>query len=839
MDVDIFADLKQLDETHQRVNTLIGCCAKLFSDNYSEQFPDRTGNFSWPYDIRGKQREIHWPDYRKRFPNNPRVSPLTNALCGWSVSNLVEARPQLNSGIQKMVADVAGNLGELPLKRLHSRTFTDDGEIFIHAQVLRFLASQRLWKSPLFEDVLAKVNKVIDTANRRYHPFFLHYCVLAKEEVRITALTIAESVLGICDLADKIDAIPARATGVDVLTSAINSFSIARSLRDRIESFATSVNQHLRLPQVVENLDNLVLKSAESVGKASTAIKENGQDITGDIVASLRDIFAECIELAAKAIVALPSSITARTADQIKASLQLIPNTTKETFRDVVTAIQSRHWYSDSLKERLSSEVVSQISYAASNDESRLDIGALTYSLTAALRVEALQITNPLSQAALTLILKHEHGGRWRDIRPMSRSATGFVHFPLNLEIANALLGIFLNYQEMQRLDFLKHLDEVMAWVSGTVNSAGVYQGWCSEHDYDPERIDFWATAQVIQFLVNYREFSTRVTVRSTLERAGLITVQPNAVGTLWKSLAPTDLERPFDQQVLNKLSNRFAKPYERTKVLSSSSVLLYGPPGTSKTSLMEGLANRLGWDFLQISPADFLSAGGEQVEAKATLIFEILKRAKNLVVLFDEVDEFLFNREAVGDRPQGIFRFMTTSMLPKLQSLRSRRSLLFGIATNYMERLDRAITRLGRVDYDWAVFPPDFTSRILLIKKFDAKLDQASTRKLAAETPFFTYLELKKAVEQRTLSDDPWDVVRHPTASPEAYENRPDSDDEFSSLLQTEISDEVFALAREPIKTRLASQLDRLLPNEQGALFSNETNDAIKALAEKLRPNP
>jgi len=492
--------------------------------------------------------------------------------------------------------------------------------------------------------------------------------------------------------------------------------------------------------------------------------------------------------------------------------------------------------YNEQLRSYLRTELVSQISYAASSDRSRLDIGALTYSLAAGLRSAALSPASPLARKALSIIFEHQQGGLWSDIQPMSRTKEGFVHFPLNIEIANALLSILLTAVDAEVSDsWVKKIDEIMDWVGGTVNKAGDFRGWCNEHDYAPDRIDLWVTAQVVQFLSGYADLRSRLVIRSAIERAGLVTIQGALVSMPWDKLDPPDLEKRPGKRILNELEKNIVKPFKETGVLGSSSILLYGPPGTSKTSLMEALAQKMDWQFLQVTPADFLLAGAEQVEARATLLFEILKRAKDLVVLFDEIDEFLVDREA-KDRPGGIFRFMTTSMLPKLQSLKSRRKLIFGIATNYKERLDEAITRLGRVDHVWAVLPPDFESRVALIQKFEPNIDDALARSISANTPFFSYLELKRAVSVNAKSD-PWKIIRHPTARPVAYINRPGSDEELLALLNTQLNDLVISGASAVTKKALKSQLKELEQKsiEDENLFDKATVKRIRKSIEML----
>ncbi|MDX6444657.1 MAG: hypothetical protein QOH71_1731 [Blastocatellia bacterium] len=830
-EIDIFRELRKLDDRVQQVSQLLDASARLFEDHYSESFRDYKGNFSWPYGI-GPIEPI-WPDYPE-FKTSRIVSPLTNALCGWSIGNHLQPTVGTPPKLREVTAEIADKLAGLPSERLRSSTFQADDEVFLHAQVLRFLAWRSRWKGDMFAFVFDRVHQIATKPNSSLHPFFLYYCILALEEVRMPTANIADTVLELCRISEKVQ----RAKVTNSFSSILELFRVATALANAVEKLATLVDVNFRMPDVASELKKFTAASALCVDEIAAVIRTIRKGGRRPTIPSLEPIVEACINQAGIILDALPKQIIQITPVEERNGWKLVPETTEQVLRTVAERMRTKFvWYSDDLRQQLHTQILSQVSYAASADGSRLDIGALAYSLAGALRIGAINVTHPLARKALALIFEHQKLGRWRDVQPMSRSKQGFVHVPSNLEIANALLGILVRNPPLAVDVSLKQIDEVMDWVAGTVNTVGDYQGWCNEQDYSPQRIDFWVTAQVVQFLVNYRETRIRLTTRWALEQAGLVTVPSNAVPTRWDDLSPTDPEKPYVEQVKNKLKDKLALPFERTKTLTASSVLLFGPPGTSKTSLMEALANRLRWEFLQISPADFLSAGGDQVEARASLIFEILKRAKNLVVLFDEVDEFLIDREASG-RMEGIFRFMTTSMLPKLQSLRSKRTLIFGIATNYKERLDKAITRLGRVDYDWPVLPPDFTSRLILVNIFDRDLTDNEARDLAANTPFFSYLELKRVVRERTTLGtlDPWTIVRHPTASPEAYGNRPRSEEEFELLLTTQITDSVFQGASDETKKRVTTQLRELHERPTGeAVFEKAMDDKIVAIADDL----
>src|SRR6266511_3874401 len=110
-------------------------------------------------------------------------------------------------------------------------------------------------------------------------------------------------------------------------------------------------------------------------------------------------------------------------------------------------------------------------------------------------------------------------------------------------------------------------------------------------------------------------------------------------------------------------------------------SALLFGPPGTSKTNLVRALAAKIGWPFVEINPAHFLSKGLEHIYVRADEIFEDLMDLSATVVLLDELlDEMdaLVQRRS-GENPLPVAQqFLTTSMLPKIAKLYDRRHLLF-----------------------------------------------------------------------------------------------------------------------------------------------------------------
>lgn len=168
-------------------------------------------------------------------------------------------------------------------------------------------------------------------------------------------------------------------------------------------------------------------------------------------------------------------------------------------------------------------------------------------------------------------------------------------------------------------------------------------------------------------------------------------------------------------------------------------SALLFGPPGTSKTTLVKAIAMRVGWPFVELSPSDFLKGGLEGIYGQVNEVFEDLMDLYGVVILFDEMDALVQSRDntvAVAQQA-GVGqldvtqKFLTTSMLPKLLKLRERARCIFFMATNHQREFDVAIKRAGRFDILVRMGPPSYQSKVKSLRpwmkdELDEKLHTA-----------------------------------------------------------------------------------------------------------------
>lgn len=255
--------------------------------------------------------------------------------------------------------------------------------------------------------------------------------------------------------------------------------------------------------------------------------------------------------------------------------------------------------------------------------------------------------------------------------------------------------------------------------------------GWAADATYGRPIVETDATSAVLRLVVTTRRVAESESAARALKGFDLVW-HPNRDPTppylVWDTYM-TDNEPDHQNEILPSLHEWFVKPIvEHRRVdrrpwspARGRSLLLFGPPGTTKTTIVKAMAEGLGWPLVTLSPGTFIRDGLEHVERRAIDVFKLLERLTATVVLFDECDELFRSREHASDNDndqlRSISAFMTASMLPKLQDLRDRERIIFVIATNYFDQIDPAAKRIGRIDHIVGVGWPDARQREHMIR--------------------------------------------------------------------------------------------------------------------------
>lgn len=185
-----------------------------------------------------------------------------------------------------------------------------------------------------------------------------------------------------------------------------------------------------------------------------------------------------------------------------------------------------------------------------------------------------------------------------------------------------------------------------------------------------------------------------------------------------WDSiiLAPRLKEQLLSQALLNFTAR---EKVSRSVLPLHGVILLVGPPGTGKTSLARGLANRVAKTFskaefclLEVDPHSLTSSGmGKTQRAVADLFSQAITESASrgpTIVLLDEVETLAVDRSKLSleANPIDIHR-ATDAVLVQLDMLAEKFPRLLFIATsNFPEAIDSAFT--SRCDLVLQVPMPD-----------------------------------------------------------------------------------------------------------------------------------
>jgi hypothetical protein len=241
--------------------------------------------------------------------------------------------------------------------------------------------------------------------------------------------------------------------------------------------------------------------------------------------------------------------------------------------------------------------------------------------------------------------------------------------------------------------------------------------GWASEHHGGERVAESWPTASVFHFCFELSNLVYEAVRRDVFEYVDAVYEEPK-VSCPSKPAFDGFLDSRFNYRAKPRdfkevLANEFVVPLqaERDRVRAGwtfesarVSAILYGAPGTSKTRLAKMIAKSLGWPLLTLDPSHLTRKGLDNVHAETDAIFGRLQLCDQLVVLMDEFDELVREREASGELRS---RFLTTAMLPKIADLHARKRIVYIVGTNHLEQFDAAISRRGRFDLILPVMPP------------------------------------------------------------------------------------------------------------------------------------
>uniref|UniRef100_A0A3Q4H702 AFG2 AAA ATPase homolog A n=1 Tax=Neolamprologus brichardi TaxID=32507 RepID=A0A3Q4H702_NEOBR len=165
---------------------------------------------------------------------------------------------------------------------------------------------------------------------------------------------------------------------------------------------------------------------------------------------------------------------------------------------------------------------------------------------------------------------------------------------------------------------------------------------------------------------------------------------------------------------------------FTRMGIQPPKGVLLYGPPGCSKTMIAKALANESGLNFLAIKGPELLSKYVGESERAVREVFRKARAVAPSIVFFDEIDALASERgsssgsSGVGDR-------VLAQLLTEMDGIEQLRDVTVLAATNRPDMIDK-ITAVCR-EAALLALQEDIKARHIEARHFESALNTVKPR--------------------------------------------------------------------------------------------------------------
>lgn len=228
----------------------------------------------------------------------------------------------------------------------------------------------------------------------------------------------------------------------------------------------------------------------------------------------------------------------------------------------------------------------------------------------------------------------------------------------------------------------------------------------------------------------NLADNSLKVTL-TDVENA-MLEVRPSAMREIflempkvhWSDIGgQEDLKRKMKEMI--QLPLDASETFAKLGVAAPKGVLLYGPPGCSKTLTAKALATESGVNFLAVKGPEIFNKYVGESERAIREIFRKARAASPSIIFFDEIDALSPDREGGAS---SVANHVLTSLLNEIDGVEELNGVVIVAATNRPDEIDPALLRPGRLDRHIYVGPPDYEARLQILRNSTKKFNISTT---------------------------------------------------------------------------------------------------------------
>ena len=187
------------------------------------------------------------------------------------------------------------------------------------------------------------------------------------------------------------------------------------------------------------------------------------------------------------------------------------------------------------------------------------------------------------------------------------------------------------------------------------------------------------------------------------------------------------------------------------TGIKPKKSLLLYGPPGCSKTLTAKAAATEFSLNFIGVKGPELLNMYVGESERMLREVFQRARAARPSIIFFDEIDAIGASRDALGNGSQSGVHTLST-LLNEMDGIEELHGVFVLAATNKPDILDPALTRSGRLTEMLYIGPPDLEARMQILEIYVRRMrvaEDVDLDWLAKETEGFSGAEIAEMCQK------------------------------------------------------------------------------------------
>jgi SpoVK/Ycf46/Vps4 family AAA+-type ATPase len=266
---------------------------------------------------------------------------------------------------------------------------------------------------------------------------------------------------------------------------------------------------------------------------------------------------------------------------------------------------------------------------------------------------------------------------------------------------------------------------------------------------------------------ISFEELSETVLVSLNDLKIGKTIVSPSAMrevalqipSTKWEDIGGSAIIKKKLQEAVS-WPLKYPDTFKRLGISKPpKGVLLYGPPGCSKTLLAKALACESGVNFFSVKGPELFSKYVGDTERSLKALFKKARTSSPSLIFFDEIDALAIRRGSSGESTNSVSDRLLTQLLVELDGVESLESVIIVAATNRPDVLDEALLRPGRLDRLIYVPPPDLEARIeileIAMKDMPVAVDKTEIALKAADFSGAELVSLCTEAAYNAMSED------------------------------------------------------------------------------------